>query len=542
MTFFSVMHQQLTPRRAVLTAVCAAGLTAAGFAARAADAPPAAAPAGAFSAKAALPPTGDYVMWGGTQHRNMVSGEKNPPADWDVESGKNIKWTAELGSKAYGNPIIANGRVYVGTNNESKKDPKWATPTGDAIDGGVEMCFDAKTGKFLWQQYYSKLPSGRVNDWPGEGLCSTAYTEGDRVWYATNQCKVVCLDASASEPRELWSKDLMADLGVFPHNMTAAAITSYGDLIYLLTGNGVDDTHKNVVAPQAPGIVCLNKNDGKPVWTSNLAGENVLHGQWASVSVAEVNGRPLVIAPLGDAWVYAFDAKDGKLVWKFDSNPKESIYPQTRNEIIATPVVIGNKVYIANGQDPEHGTGYAHLWCIRIDKEGDISAELPADPNAAKPKPGEELVGDAANAPGRKGKPNPNSGVVWHFDRQDMNGDGKFQEKERMHRTISTVAVADGLVYAADFSGYLHCLDAETGKQYWAHDTEAEIWGSPMWIDGKVYVGNGDGDVYIFQAGREDKILAKHSMGAPVYGTPVLSHGTMYILSLNKLFAIGPKE
>ena len=58
-------------------------------------------------------------MWGRTPTRHMISPEKNPPTDWDVESGKNVKWKASVGSKSYGNPVIANGLVFVGTNNEA---------------------------------------------------------------------------------------------------------------------------------------------------------------------------------------------------------------------------------------------------------------------------------------------------------------------------------------------------------------------------------------------------------------------------------------
>jgi len=90
-----------------------------------------------------------------------------------------------------------------------------------------------------------------------------------------------------------------------------------------------------------------------------------------------------------------------------------------------------------------------------------------------------------------------------------------------MHRTISTCAVQDGLVYAADFSGYLHCMDAETGKQIWWADLGAEVWGSPLICDGKVYIGNGDGDVDIFKFGKKKEEIATHNMGAPVYGSPV---------------------
>ena len=63
-------------------------------------------------------------MWGGTPDRNMVSNMKGLPTTWDVKTKKNVKWVAELGSQTYGNPVVANGVVLVGTNNEAMKDPK----------------------------------------------------------------------------------------------------------------------------------------------------------------------------------------------------------------------------------------------------------------------------------------------------------------------------------------------------------------------------------------------------------------------------------
>src|SRR5438105_1849399 len=80
---------------------------------------------GAFTLRAE-----DWPMWGRTPHRNMVTDEKGVPTEWDVETGKNIKWTAQLGSQSYGNPVVAGGLVTVGTNNENNKDPR--TSAGDA--------------------------------------------------------------------------------------------------------------------------------------------------------------------------------------------------------------------------------------------------------------------------------------------------------------------------------------------------------------------------------------------------------------------------
>src|SRR5579862_5309404 len=66
---------------------------------------------------------GDWPMWGGTPDRNMVSSMKGIVTTWDVKTKKNIKWMAELGSQSYGNPVVADGLVFVGTNNEKTKDP-----------------------------------------------------------------------------------------------------------------------------------------------------------------------------------------------------------------------------------------------------------------------------------------------------------------------------------------------------------------------------------------------------------------------------------
>ncbi len=82
----------------------------------------------------------DWPLWGGTPERNMVSPETGLTFDFDLEKDKNVKWTAELGSQTYGNPIVADGRVYVGTNNGAGYRDNH--PKDD--DKGVLLCFDQK--------------------------------------------------------------------------------------------------------------------------------------------------------------------------------------------------------------------------------------------------------------------------------------------------------------------------------------------------------------------------------------------------------------
>src|SRR5690606_293548 len=77
----------------------------------------------------------EWPMWGGTPDRNMVSDMKGLPTEWDVKTKKNIKWVADLGSQSYGNPVVAGGVVFIGTNNELQRDKN------QPGDRGVLMAF-----------------------------------------------------------------------------------------------------------------------------------------------------------------------------------------------------------------------------------------------------------------------------------------------------------------------------------------------------------------------------------------------------------------
>ena len=134
--------------------------------------------------------------------------------------------------------------------------------------------------------------------------------------------------------------------------------------------------------------------------------------------------------------------------------------------------------------------------------------------------------------------PNPNSAAVWHYPGFDADGNGKLSFEETMHRTCGTVAIQDGLLFVADFSGLFHCLDVTTGKPYWTYDMLAASWGSPLLVDGKVYIGDEDGDVCIFKLSKEMDLVAEINMGNSVYSTPIVANETLYIANRSHLFAI----
>src|SRR4051812_24885189 len=512
------------------------------------------APAIALALTPALLTAADWPQWGGRDFRNMYSAEKGLPAtlgkidfkpgteDIDPKGAKNLRWAAKIGSQSYGNVTIAQGKVFIGTNNENPRDPKF---TGDR---SVLMVFDEKTGDFLWQLVIPKLASGKVNDWENLGLLSSPTVEGDRVYLVTSRCEVICLDVNGQAngndgpfkdeaqyvvgpgkpkatigPRDadiIWRYDMMDDLGVFPHNASNCSVLIVDDLVYACTSNGQDWTHSNIPSPNSPSFIALDKKTGELRGEDDAhIGPRIFHGQWSSPSTGNANGKELVFFGGGDGYCYAFDAKpvkeaDGsflKTVWKYDCNPPEYKvrdgkpikYPAAEgpSEVNATPVFYKNRVYVATGQDPEHGEGIGILTCIDATKTGDITK----------------------------------TGKIWSYD--------------KIHRSISTVSIDpdSGLLFVGDFSGFVHCLDAETGKPYWVHDMKAHMWGSTMLADGKVYCGDEDGDFVVLAASKQKKLLSAinvdgremdgPNLGAPIYSTPVVANGVIYVASNYHLYA-----
>ena len=509
----------------------------------------------------------DWPQWGGWSQKNNTPEGKDIPTDWDVDGGENILWSAPLGSQTYGNTVVANGKVYVGTNNHHAYLSRYPRD----VDLGVLLCFDAADGKFLWQHSSQKLPSGRVHDWPDQGICCSPFCDGDRLWYVTSRGEVVCLDAEGfldgendgpyqaednenkNEADVIWKFDMMGALGTSQHNMCSCSICCVGDTLYVNTSNGVDESHINIPAPNAASFIAMNRETGEVLWSDKSPGLNILHGQWSSPSYAVLGGQAQILFAGGDGWLYSFDpAGDGqgnsKLLWKCDCNPKDAKYSVSgrseRNHLIGTPLVYDGLVYIGVGEDPEHGEGNGHLWCIDPTKRGDVSATLAVDKDGnpiVDAKDGTRRLQAINPDAGEKAIENPNSAIVWHFSGEDTNGNGDLDFEEEMHRTCGTVAIKDDILYVADFSGIFHCLDAKTGKAYWHYDMFSAAWGSPCIVDGKVYIGDEDGDVAIFEHGKEMKMIGEPNCGNSIYSTPIVANNVLFISNKSTLFAIGTK-
>lgn len=472
----------------------------------------------------------DRPQWGERHTRNMVSDETGLPESFDPKTGKNIKWSAALGTECYSTPVVAGGRVLIGTNNNEPRDPRYQG------DRGVMMCFREADGSLAWQLVVPKLEGDIFLDWPNAGMCSPATVEGDRVYTVTNRDEAVCLDLAgmangndgpyrdegrhavpSGEPAVkpgptdadiLWLFDLRSGAGVRPHDSAHSSILLDGPFLYLNTSNGLKSKHDGVEKPDAPSLIVLEKATGRYLaQDGQRIGPRIFHSTWSSPALAEIDGRRLILFCGGDGVCYAFEAlksagtTEGSLnrVWRFDcdpTGPKEDVHRFIRNRrespsnIKSMPVFHKGRVYVTVGGDIWWGKHQSWLKCIDAAKTGDIT----------------------------------HTGQLWSYDLG--------------RHCCSTPSIRDGLVYVADCDGKVHCVDADTGRPYWVHDAGGEIWASTLVADGKVYIGTRRGDFWVLAAGKEKRVLSSIRLDSAVHGSPVAANGTLYVATMTRLYAI----
>ncbi len=433
----------------------------------------------------------------------------DPPLDWDPITGRNIVWSVELGNETYGRPVVADGAVYVGTDNARHLNP------GCLEECGVLMALRAADGSFLWQDVAPRVQRG-LREFLLPSTTSAPFVAGNRLYYVTSECQLRCLDTEGFRDGEndgpyreevfqnnpaadlVWELDLCARLGVFPHEASNSEVLPVGDLLLVATSNGQNEGHTRVPSPRAPSLIAVDKHSGEVVWRAIGPGGQVLHGQWSSPVAASVSGRMQVLFGGGDGWLRAYDAESGRELWRFDGNPKDARWlPRpgvlSRSGIIASPVLADGRVFLAMGQDPWHGNGPSLVHAISPNGHGDVTG----------------------------------SRLLW--------------TSREVGRVVGTPIVKEGLLYVADLGGTVHCLDAATGDHVWKHETHGAIWGCLLLANDRLYVGNVEGGMTVLRAGRRKELLAQIEMDAPLYSRPALVGDALYLATAQRLYLIAAK-
>jgi len=454
----------------------------------------------------------------------------------DAFRSEDLLWEVRLGTHQYTVPRIDRGRVFIGINDMELKHPS-ARRTG----GGIMMALDVVSGRMIWQMPIPRYMKGtqaplHFNHWKC-GVCSRPAIDGDRLYIVSPRGEILCLDRNgqadgnngpflteteymvmrdpaykltAADGDIIWRFDIIEDLKAYPHDVCGNSPIVHGDYVYASSSNGQDDKHKDIINPKAPSLMALDKLTGRlAAVDGELIGERMFHGNWSSPVAAEIAGRDMILFGGGDGVLYAFEplgpSKAGdkplnlKRIWKHDCNPsdyrerdgKKIPYAKWRtknpagpSEVISTPIVHEARIYISIGQSPVHGPGRGMLSCL-----------------------------DAAT-----GK------EVW--------------ASRKVDRSIVDVAIDNGLAYITDFTGRLHCFDADTGEHCWQHELEGGVWcASPVVVNGKVYASTERSILWVLKAGREKEVLSRSRLRS-VGITPVVSDGVFYLPTQKRLFAL----
>jgi hypothetical protein len=327
------------------------------------------------------------------------------------------------------------------------------------------------------------------------------------------------LDREALKPGPLdadilWMFDLVTQAGTWPHDGAHSSILVYGDHLYINTSTGVDNTHRKIRTPDAPSLVVLDRQSGRYLARDNEhIAPNIFHCTWSSPSAAVVNGETRIFFAGGNGLVYGFKPLKGatpggepvslEKVLQYDidpAGPKEAVHRFTQNRregpsnIYGMPVVIDGRMFIAGGGDVFWGKNEAWLKCVDVTGTGDITK----------------------------------TGERWSYPLEQ--------------HTVSTAAVADGLVFVSDTSKNVHCVDAATGKPFWTHGCNGLFWASPYVADGKVYIGSRAGDFWVFAAAREKRVLFETKFPTKISATVTAANGVLYIATMTHLYAIAGAE
>ena len=240
----------------------------------------------------------DWYQWRGPE-QNGVSRETNLPDHWSTNPkapNSNLIWKAPYGSRS--TPIVLNGRVYL---------------INDVGDGLTEqervMCFDANTGKVVWEYKFNVFLTDIVSDrvgWTnlvGDPETGNVYAHGVQgLFFCFNR-----------DGKVLWSHSLTEEYGRisgYGGRITSPVVD--GDLVIL----GMLNASWGDQARGGNRFVAFDKRTGEPVWWSSTGGR-VKDTYYSTPIVAVIDGERLLISGGGDGGVHAFKVRTGEKVWSY---------------------------------------------------------------------------------------------------------------------------------------------------------------------------------------------------------------------------------
>ena len=412
-----------------------------------------------------------------------VSESQNTPTVWNVPKGTNVIWKTAIPGLGLSSPVVWGDRLFVTTAISGRKD----ATLKPGLYGDIDSVPDNTSHE--WRVYALDKKTGAIL-WQ-----RTAHTGVPKVkrhmknshansTLATDGQRLIAFFGSEGlyaydlNGQLLWQKDLgVLDAGFY---MAPEAQWETGSSPVI---------HDGLVFIQADVqkgsfLAAFDAKTGEQKW--RVARADV--PTWSTPTVHSVNGRAqLLVNGMREAGAY--DLLTGRQIWKLSGGGDIPV---------PTPVASDGLIYLTNAHGP-----MAPVYAIRDTATGDVS------------------LADGTSS---------NAGVAWSYPR-----DGGY---------MCTPLVYRGLVYIVKFNGVLSAFDAKTGERKYQERLAggtAAFTASPVAADGKIYLPNEDGQVFVLKAGPTYELLSLNDMGASILATPAISEGRLLFRTQQQLMAIGAR-
>lgn len=264
-------------------------------------------------------------------------------------------------------------------------------------------------------------------------------------------------------------------------------------------------------------------HSGKELWARDLGTFTSQHGHGASPIIY---GNTVIVTNEQDevSFVAALALETGEQVWKTPRQPKPA------STSYSTPVV-----FAPPGKKPELIlTSQAHGISSLDPETGSANWSTPALPGRAITSP--VLAGDLVVGGSR------NFQVALRLGQQGPEGSPPVAYTVRAGMPYVTVPLYhDGRIYVVNDVGIAGARDSATGRELWNERVGLEFFGSPVWIDGKIYCASSKGEMVVFATGDEFKLLARNPLGEGTRSTPCVDGGRLYMKTFTHLVCIGGK-
>jgi outer membrane protein assembly factor BamB len=432
-------------------------------------------------ALAALAAAANWPQFRGPSGSGMGAGQ--PPTEWNVESGRNIRWKTAIPGLGHSSPVVWGDRIFVTSAVPASGESKLkiglygdVTPVkGEPAQSFNVYCVDRKSGRILWERVAASGPPKIMRHPKSTHANPTPATDGKHlvVFFGSEGLFTYNLKGKL-----LWKKDFgVLDAGFYMASGAQFGFASspviHDNVVVILA-----DVQKNSF------VAALDIATGRELWRTPRS-DVPTFGSPAVVPYTADGAQAWQVVVNGWKQIGGYDLKSGKELWRLKG---------VGDIPVPTPVYQDGLVVITNA----HGKGRP-IYAIHTDAAGDITESHTA--------------------------------IAW--------------TEPRGGNYMQTPLLDDGLGYFCFDSGVLSVYQMATGERQYQQRLGGGTSGftsSPVAAGGHLYITNEEGHSYVLALGREYKLLAENDLGETVMATPAIVDGVLYMRGARHLFAIGGRQ